>query len=180
MSPYSCPGNPGDLVIFKRPLGYKHYAVNVGKGYIVHVTAPEDVTSAGAVSASGSLCCSSNFDLAVIKKERYSDLVRPNDRVVVEDDTVTWKGKSALPAFEIIKRALSKIGERGYNLLLQNCEHFARWCRYGEEKSDQADLGIAAGLFVVGAVAVGAVAVAYAALNNSGKEEETDLETATE
>jgi hypothetical protein len=65
-------------------------------------------------------------------------------------------------------------------LLLQNCEHFARWCRYGEEKSDQADLGIAAGLFVVGAVAVGAVAVAYAALNNSGKEEETDLETATE
>jgi hypothetical protein len=163
-----CPGYPGDLLIFQRP-GYKHYAVNVGNGYIVHVTS-EDATSAGVVGASTGVCCSSNFDLAVIKKERYRDFKNPEDQVFVEK---TWKEKTALQRSEIIHRALSRIGETGYNLLFRNCEHFARWCRYGEDKSDQAEnvgigLGIA-GLFIVGALAIGGAA-AYA--RNSEKEEE--------
>ncbi|WAR04921.1 PLAT3-like protein, partial [Mya arenaria] len=29
------------------------------------------------------------------------------------------------------------IGEIGYNLLWGNCEHFAKFCRYGKSKSDQ-------------------------------------------
>ena len=40
---------------------------------------------------------------------------------------------------EIVKRANSKVGEKGYNLLLNNCEHFARRCCHGEWKSTQAD-----------------------------------------
>jgi hypothetical protein len=82
----------------------------------------------------------------VIKKERYSDFKNPEDQVFVEDPL---KVKTALPVFEIIKRALSRIGERGYDLLLNNCEHFARWCRYGEAKSYQAEI------FGIGLGAVG-------------------------
>ena len=42
-------------------------------------------------------------------------------------------------AKETVKRARSRIGQRGYNLFLQNCEHFAIWCKTGVEKSEQVD-----------------------------------------
>ena len=29
---------------------------------------------------------------------------------------------------EIVRRAYSRIGEKGYYLIFNNCEHFARWC----------------------------------------------------
>ena len=38
---------------------------------------------------------------------------------------------------EIVKRAKSKLGEKGYNVLFKNCEHFVTWCRYGKESSQQ-------------------------------------------
>lgn len=41
---------------------------------------------------------------------------------------------------EIIAIAKSKIGERGYNILHNNCEHFANYCVFGEKISMQTDL----------------------------------------
>jgi hypothetical protein len=38
---------------------------------------------------------------------------------------------------EIIRRALSRVGENQYRLLTNNCEHFCNWCLYGESRSDQ-------------------------------------------
>jgi hypothetical protein len=39
----------------------------------------------------------------------------------------------------VVERAHSKIGERSYNLLTNNCEHFARWCKTGHKRSLQAE-----------------------------------------
>ena len=39
----------------------------------------------------------------------------------------------------IVKRALSRLGNIGYNMLWSNCEHFASWCRYGMAWSEQVD-----------------------------------------
>ena len=36
---------------------------------------------------------------------------------------------------ETVKIALSRIGEKGYNILNNNCEHFANECYFGEKKS---------------------------------------------
>ena len=36
---------------------------------------------------------------------------------------------------ETVKKALSRVGERGYNILNNNCEHFANECYFGEKKS---------------------------------------------
>ena len=38
---------------------------------------------------------------------------------------------------EIVKRAKGKIGEEGYNVFNENCEHFATWCRYDKASSHQ-------------------------------------------
>jgi len=41
---------------------------------------------------------------------------------------------------KIIERAKSRLGERDYNLVSNNCEHFATWCVYGEAVSRQVQM----------------------------------------
>jgi hypothetical protein len=38
---------------------------------------------------------------------------------------------------EVIRRALSRLGENRYRLLTNNCEHFCNWCLYGQSRSEQ-------------------------------------------
>lgn len=40
---------------------------------------------------------------------------------------------------EIVATALSKVGEGGYHLLSNNCEHFANFCVFGQSVSTQID-----------------------------------------
>ena len=40
---------------------------------------------------------------------------------------------------EIVRIALLRVGEGNYNLLKNNCEHFAYECTFGVKKSDQVD-----------------------------------------
>lgn len=40
---------------------------------------------------------------------------------------------------EIVAAALSKVGQGGYHVLYNNCEHFANMCVFGEATSTQID-----------------------------------------
>ena len=41
---------------------------------------------------------------------------------------------------DIVRRARSRLGERCYNLLENNCAHFCTWCQLGEPRSVQVEL----------------------------------------
>jgi hypothetical protein len=62
----------------------------------------------------------------------------------------------------VVSRAWSRLGERSYNLLWNNCESFAHWCKTGQSESAQAEsavtttMGTAAGSVLTG-VGVGVV-----------------------
>jgi hypothetical protein len=43
-------------------------------------------------------------------------------------------------ADEIVARALSRVGEKGYALFDNNCEHFVNWCRSDKPFSEQSTL----------------------------------------
>ncbi len=59
------------------------------------------------------------------------------------------KGKK-YPDEEIVRRARARLGERGYHLLYNNCEHFVFDCAFGEHISTQAsDRADPAGLVTV-------------------------------
>ncbi|MCL1991989.1 MAG: lecithin retinol acyltransferase family protein [Spirochaetes bacterium] len=43
------------------------------------------------------------------------------------------------PPDEVIRCAYSSIGKTGYNLAVNNCDHFATWCKTGKQRSIQVD-----------------------------------------
>ena len=51
---------------------------------------------------------------------------------VIEHDAASTTGVT-------LRRAMSRIGEQNYNLLFNNCEHFATWCKTGRHRSGQID-----------------------------------------
>lgn len=40
---------------------------------------------------------------------------------------------------EVVRRAYSRLGQDGYNVLFRNCQHFARWCKTDQHESDQVE-----------------------------------------
>ena len=46
---------------------------------------------------------------------------------------------NASPAGVTLRRAMGRLGEQNYNLLFNNCEHFASWCKTGRHRSEQVD-----------------------------------------
>ena len=45
----------------------------------------------------------------------------------------------ASPVGVTLRRAMGRLGEQNYNLLFNNCEHFATWCKTGRHRSEQVD-----------------------------------------
>lgn len=61
------------------------------------------------------------------------------------------KEKKIYTPEETVQRAKSKLGEQKYNLVTNNCEHFAIWCKTGISQSHQVDayLDLIASKYVV-------------------------------
>uniref|UniRef100_A0A5F9C7C7 Phospholipase A and acyltransferase 3 n=1 Tax=Oryctolagus cuniculus TaxID=9986 RepID=A0A5F9C7C7_RABIT len=120
---------PGDLIEIFRPF-YRHWAIYVGDGYVVHLAPPSEVAGAGAASIMSALT-----DKAIVKKELLYD-VAGRDKYQVNnkhDDKYT-----PLPASKIIQRAEELVGQEVlYKLTSENCEHFVNELRYGVPRSDQ-------------------------------------------
>lgn len=49
------------------------------------------------------------------------------------------KHKKCYSSPRVVKRAQRRLGETKYNLIFNNCEHFARWCKTGNHVSKQID-----------------------------------------
>ena len=61
--------------------------------------------------------------------------------------------EEADPSGQTLRRAMSRIGEQRYNLLFNNCEHFAVWCKTGQHRSGQVERALGSG--ALGALAMG-------------------------
>lgn len=98
---------PGMHVVAHR-IGYQHHGIYIGDGQVVAYLLDTGVT----------VCSWSTF--------------ADGDKVTVyEHDDALYS------ADEIVDRALDRVGEDDYNLVFNNCEHFANWCITGQAKSYQ-------------------------------------------
>jgi Lecithin retinol acyltransferase len=56
---------------------------------------------------------------------------------------VVEHGEECVATDEAIRRARSRLGEKRYRLLSNNCEHFVEWCLHGVHRSFQAETALA-------------------------------------
>ena len=105
---------PGtELIVDQR--GYKHHGIYVGGGQVIHYR--------GWISTLHGLV--EEIPLAdFVGKRPYRAGRRPEDLA---------------HGAEIVRRARSRLGERSYSLLRNNCEHLCNWCQIGQSRSAQVD-----------------------------------------
>jgi hypothetical protein len=100
--------------------------------------------------------------------------------------TVPYPEGRCLPAGVTLRRAMGRLGEERYNLLFNNCEHFAHWCKTGRHRSAQVEdwlhtssLGaLALGQFVPAALLTGVRVLLRQGLNLDDQQLERGRELA--
>jgi len=112
------PFHAGDILSVFRGI-YFHYGVYVGNGRVVH------------------FCSTTRNELDSLS----ADIVETSISRFANGDPISVDTQIA-PVFdreEIVRRARKSIGTKlgTYNLLSNNCEHFANWCRCGKLVSHQ-------------------------------------------
>ncbi|CAH6793666.1 Plaat3 [Phodopus roborovskii] len=143
---------PGDLIEIFRPL-YRHWAIYVGDGYVIHLAPPSEFPGAGPASIMSALT-----DKAIVKKELLSD-VAGRDKYQVNNKHDSEY--TPLPPNKIIQQAEELVGQEVlYKLTSENCEHFVNQLRYGVPRSDQVrDAVKTVGIVGVGLAAFGLIGV---------------------
>ena len=100
-------------------LGFAHHGIYVGDGRVVHY---------GALM--------------------YDIIRKPVEEVTLECFAegrpvfVVEHGDACVDTDEAIRRARSRLGEKRYRLLTNNCEHFVEWCLHGVHRSFQAETAL--------------------------------------
>ncbi|NJO41089.1 MAG: hypothetical protein HC769_10275 [Cyanobacteria bacterium CRU_2_1] len=104
----------GDQIYVMRPLMgmdgvYEHHGIDCGDGTVIHYHKGQD---------------------AVVTRTSYEAFARATP-VYTKRYAVSY-----VPDV-VVERAESRLGERQYSLLTNNCEHFATWCKTGRNESNQ-------------------------------------------
>lgn len=99
---------------------YQHHGIFIGEDNVVHWRG-----ELGAILG--------QEDPPVIEVDKLATFCDGATPIVIEYD----KEIDVLERVEVVHRALSRRGESGYNILGNNCEHFAIWCKTGRHESTQ-------------------------------------------
>lgn len=157
---------PGDLIEIFRG-SYQHWAIYVGKGYVIHLAPPSEHAQAGAYSMMSVLC-----DKARVKKEELYEIVG-NDEYCINN--LLDEKYEPRPVREILRDAHSLLGqELPYCVFSGNCEHFVTELRYGKPQSRQVrrvvEIGVGVGL--AAAATFGLLAAAAAMFGSKNKQKQ--------
>lgn len=101
---------------------YWHHGIYLGNGRVIHYT--------GYLKDKGKN--------AAVKIESIQKFAKGRE-IYYGDSKVQYSRN------EIVKRAKSRIGEKDYDIVGNNCEQFVNWCRNGQHKSQQVN-AVAAGV----------------------------------
>jgi hypothetical protein len=137
----------GDHIYVQRtlPVPFQHHGIDCGDGTVIHYT--------------GEIGSKQDADVRRTSIMIFSDATEVKIKVYA----------AAHPPEDVVVRAESRLGEKSYHILWNNCEHFARWCKTGDQESEQASDATTGGAGSVGAaVAAKAGLAAVAAVGTAG------------
>ena len=137
----------GDVIGVHRGF-YDHYGIYTGKGKVIHFSDEgsdmgDDIRIRRATLAQFKNGADNVF---VVDFEAYRDyLENPGLLELLEEGIAgialrSLFGSETITIYspeETVKRAESQLGKGKYNLVVNNCEHFAVWCKTGVHESSQ-------------------------------------------
>lgn len=103
----------GDMLVTQRS-GYTHHGVDIGNGRVIHYSGFANGFEGGKIELTSMWRFRAGRRLVRIKPESRS-------------------------GSHPVLRGLTRLGEDEYNLIANNCEHFAEWCANGVHRSHQVD-----------------------------------------
>lgn len=109
----------GDMIRTKVSF-YHHYGIFVNDTCVIQFGLPNDVSKPADT-------------IRVLESDIYTFLDGGELEVAKLSKAEESKRRSCEETVQIAK---SKLGEGGYDILHNNCEHFANFCLFGEHKSD--------------------------------------------
>lgn len=134
----------GDHIKVKRMGGlYTHHGIDLGDGTVVH------------------------FDGEPLRRAKAAVKRAPIDEFLKGKPAKRVRHEGAVRADETaVREAMARLGETGYDLFRNNCEHFAHACKTGAARSRQVERAVRAGLLAAAGIAVvGGALVLTAALS---------------
>jgi hypothetical protein len=108
------PDLPRGVHLATRRPGYVHHGIYIGDGKVIHYAGFSRRLCRGPVEIVSIDQFAAGFGFEVISHPfaKYAGLAA-------------------------VHRAVSRLGERNYRLLTNNCEHFCLWCLFGHGRSEQ-------------------------------------------
>lgn len=116
----------GNHISWQRPLSYEHHA-------IVDSVDPNNNCVCVIEYGFNRDSIGGRLSLACVQK-REEKIVNLKDIFLYRYD---YDPEKCFQPKDVVERAKERIGERSYNVLLKNCEHFATWCKTGKEFCSQ-------------------------------------------
>lgn len=98
---------------------YYHHGIYIGNGEIVHFFGDDEFD-----------IYSKNLTIKKTTFELFSNNKITELKIYTENET-----SLLLPKEEILKNAIDSIGQNNYDILFNNCEHFANFCTFGKRIS---------------------------------------------
>lgn len=98
---------------------YDHHGIYIGNDQVIHHSGFAEPFKKGSIELT-------SIEGFLGGKDQFTVVNYPSD-------TATYTNE------EIVERACGCLGEDDYNLLFNNCEHFACWCVTGQKRSEQVD-----------------------------------------
>lgn len=89
---------------------YEHHGIDCGDGTVIHYRKPSEIIEQTSI-----------------------EIFSRGQKIYIRQYPIRYIADT------VINRAQSRLGEKQYNLLFNNCEHFATWCITGESKSQQVE-----------------------------------------
>jgi hypothetical protein len=115
---------PGDILSVDRGI-YRHFGVYIGRRKVIHYA-----------SLTGDF-----GDGIRIHETTLNNFLRGGTCEICQF-TSAHKKYPLYSSDETVRRAISRLGETDYNLVTNNCEHFAIWCKTGISESEQVNNAI--------------------------------------
>ena len=114
----------GDHIRVSRSMLYAHHGIYISDDEVIHFTGQNDDSILSSWNNRVIRSTLSEFlDGGELEIRKYTDKERMN----------------LASTKKIVKRARKHLGEGGYNLLFNNCEHFAYKCTFGKKYSYQVE-----------------------------------------